>query len=255
MVYCPLKKDRINWADGFLNYMIENCQDTRGNNSLPYGMLISRILKVIDIDLSKYPAKEILSTYDNRAFANTSYMFSKGKWHKKARFKLKLKTAVEESPYEVDSSDAPKFSMKSLLKDALKIKASFRAVVDDLHNIQASLSQVASATTNIGMELVKIRSQLTLLQNEGVKSFNLVLKQVDSSSARAELSNNELLQTFKPYESPQDIQALANRGVRIDHTVLGRLLAVCWYNRLSLDKSKLANMKIPILLDYKIEYT
>ncbi|MCD7465088.1 hypothetical protein HAX54_000535 [Datura stramonium] len=79
------------------------------------------------------------------------YVFYEGKWHKKVGFKPKLKGAIEEISSVIDSSDALKVSMDSLLKEALEIKY------------------------------------------KGVKSFNLVLKQIDSSVFRAKLSNNELI--------------------------------------------------------------
>ncbi|MCD7458794.1 hypothetical protein HAX54_039198, partial [Datura stramonium] len=44
----------------------------------------------------KYSAKEVNSTYDNRAFSSMGYTLSDEKWHKKAGFKPKLKAVVDE---------------------------------------------------------------------------------------------------------------------------------------------------------------
>ncbi|MCD9559691.1 hypothetical protein HAX54_017852, partial [Datura stramonium] len=129
-----------------------SCKDTGGNNNLPHGMISSRILKVIGIYLTKYPAKIISSTYDNRASASMGYVFSKGKWHKNVGFKPKLKMVIEEIPSRIDSSDSLNVSIDSPLKDAPKIKENLDTVVDDLHQIQTSLYQVASATANTGEE-------------------------------------------------------------------------------------------------------
>ncbi|MCE5166773.1 hypothetical protein HAX54_026136, partial [Datura stramonium] len=106
-------------------------------------------------------------------------------WNKKAGFKPNLKTVIDESPSIVNFSVVQIVPLDSLLKDAVEIKASLCAVADDLHKIQVSLSQVASATIDTGEEIAKIRNQLTLLQYKGVKSFNLILTQVDFGAARA----------------------------------------------------------------------
>ncbi|KAH0695828.1 hypothetical protein KY289_013310 [Solanum tuberosum] len=44
VVYCLLKKLRINWAPWFREYMVESLEDTNSSSSLPYGLLISRII-------------------------------------------------------------------------------------------------------------------------------------------------------------------------------------------------------------------
>ncbi|MCD7458013.1 hypothetical protein HAX54_036946 [Datura stramonium] len=122
MVYCLLKKIKINWADWFLGYMMESCQDFGGNSNLPYGMMISHILKS-DIDLSKYPAKKISSTYDNYAFASMDYILLDEKWYKK--FKPKLKVTVDKPLFEVTSNVVQSLPLENLLKNAKEIKASF----------------------------------------------------------------------------------------------------------------------------------
>ncbi|MCE5165776.1 hypothetical protein HAX54_012241, partial [Datura stramonium] len=141
VLYCLLKKIKINWVDWLLSSMMECFQDTGGNNNLPYGMIISCILKVIGIDLSKNPAREISFTYENRVFTSIGYIFSKERWHKKAKFTLKFNAAINESPSGINSGVVQNVSQDSLLKDVVKIKASLGAVVDYLHKIQASLSQ------------------------------------------------------------------------------------------------------------------
>ncbi|MCD9561181.1 hypothetical protein HAX54_020159, partial [Datura stramonium] len=86
-----------------------------------------------------------------------------------------------------------------MLKKALEIKATLSAMVDDLYKVQLSLSQVVTVTADFGEEVTKLKTQLTYLRREGVKSFNQVLRQVDSAAARAKVSDNELIvvvQTF-----------------------------------------------------------
>ncbi|MCD9561429.1 hypothetical protein HAX54_020535 [Datura stramonium] len=109
-----LKNLRINWAKWFLGYMQKSYQDSGGNNSLLYGLLISRIVKDIGIDLSKYPAKEVSSTYDSWSFASIRYVLYEGTWLKKSRFKPKHKVDVEEIPSINDFGDALKAIVDSL---------------------------------------------------------------------------------------------------------------------------------------------
>uniref|UniRef100_M1DYH5 Uncharacterized protein n=1 Tax=Solanum tuberosum TaxID=4113 RepID=M1DYH5_SOLTU len=44
VLYCLLKKYRINWATWFKEYMWESSEESNPSASLPYGLLISRIL-------------------------------------------------------------------------------------------------------------------------------------------------------------------------------------------------------------------
>lgn len=53
VLYCLLKKLRINWAMWFREYMIESAEDNNSSASLPYGLLICRIIVDSLVDLSK----------------------------------------------------------------------------------------------------------------------------------------------------------------------------------------------------------
>ncbi|MCD9639854.1 hypothetical protein HAX54_024601 [Datura stramonium] len=128
-------------------------QYTGGNASSPYGMMISRILKDIGVDLSSYSVKKISSTYENLTFTSMG--------------------------------DAMKTSMKHLIKETLKFKVALSVVVDELHKIQDSLAQVLLVTRDSGEEIAKLKSQINHLQREGIKSFNQILKQVNFVVARA----------------------------------------------------------------------
>ncbi|MCD7456253.1 hypothetical protein HAX54_031034 [Datura stramonium] len=115
--------------------MLVSCQDTGENINLLYGMIISRTLKDIEIDLSNYLIKEASSTYDNLTFTSIGFFFFAGKWLKKAGFKPNIKVVVEEIPSIINSSDALKVSVDSLLKEVLKIKVNLGATIDGLHKI------------------------------------------------------------------------------------------------------------------------
>ncbi|MCD9638442.1 hypothetical protein HAX54_022438, partial [Datura stramonium] len=89
------------------------------------------------------------------------------------------------------------------------MKACLGAVVGDLHKIQEC--QMKS-----GEKITKIKSQLTLLQHEGVKSFNRVLKQVNPGAARAEVSNNELVEGSIASKSSVNHQRKENQPTSIE---------------------------------------
>lgn len=72
--------------------MFQSYQDPSSNVSLPHGMIVYRIMKVMGVDISKFPVKEISSTYNDRAFSSMSYIFYDGCWIKKASYKTKVKT-------------------------------------------------------------------------------------------------------------------------------------------------------------------
>ncbi|MCD9644142.1 hypothetical protein HAX54_032158, partial [Datura stramonium] len=66
------------------------------------------------------------------------------------------------------------------------IKQIFGAAVSDLHKCNGTLATLVS-------NMEDLKKQLTHIQLEGVKSFNKVLRQVDSIAARAKISYNELV--------------------------------------------------------------
>ncbi|MCE5166225.1 hypothetical protein HAX54_016035, partial [Datura stramonium] len=60
---------------------------------------------------------------------------------------------------------------------------SLGAMVGDLHKCTKLLG-------NLSTDVSSLQAQISTIQKEGVKSFNLVLKQVDSVAACVEVSDN-----------------------------------------------------------------
>ncbi|MCD9560601.1 hypothetical protein HAX54_019318, partial [Datura stramonium] len=58
VVYCLLRKQKINWPEWILGYMLESSQDLGSNTSLPYRMIVTRIIKAMSVDVSKFPVKK-----------------------------------------------------------------------------------------------------------------------------------------------------------------------------------------------------
>ncbi|MCE3215976.1 hypothetical protein HAX54_004242 [Datura stramonium] len=114
------------------------------------------------------------------------YILDEDCWVKKASFKPKAKISTVERCTNVspDSSSSPILS--SLLIELKDVKEILGAVAGDLHKSNESL---AILTSNIAY----LKNHLTLIQRERVKSFNKVLRQVDSATARAKIAENELV--------------------------------------------------------------
>ncbi|KAK4713827.1 hypothetical protein R3W88_019734 [Solanum pinnatisectum] len=83
VLYCLLKKYRINWTNWFKEFMWEKAEEFNPSASLPYGLLISRILVDRLIDLSMFKHIEISATYDSHTFFSMGYVEVGNRWVKK----------------------------------------------------------------------------------------------------------------------------------------------------------------------------
>lgn len=192
VVYCLIKKIKINWAEWFLGYMEESSQDSSGSASLPYGMVISRILKVVGVDLSEYTANKISATYNLTTFASMGYTLANGRWTKKALSKPKVGFLDEEKATATSEIDILKVSVAELMKETMEIKHTLAAVVDGLEKVQDSLSSISTLSKGTSSGMGNLKLQLNHLRSEVVKSFNKVLNQVDSKATRVEVPQTEL---------------------------------------------------------------
>lgn len=74
VLYCLVKKHKINWAIWIYEYMLESSKDVHASASLLYGQLISQIFLFYSIDLFAYPPMEVTTTYDSKTFADMGYV-------------------------------------------------------------------------------------------------------------------------------------------------------------------------------------
>lgn len=70
--------------------MIESAAKIESHASLPYGLIISRILDASLVDLSDYTHVEVSSTYNTCAVGNMGYVLTDDKWSKKGFIKAKV---------------------------------------------------------------------------------------------------------------------------------------------------------------------
>ncbi|MCD9638802.1 hypothetical protein HAX54_022955 [Datura stramonium] len=113
------------------------------------------------------------------------HVLDEGVWVKKKNYKPKVNPASAEGSSSIRLDGAQGVVLNSLLSEPQDIKQSLGAVIGDLHKCTEFLAKLSTNVTSL-------QAQLSLIQREGMKSFNLVLKQVDSVAAPAELSDNEL---------------------------------------------------------------
>ncbi|MCD7472634.1 hypothetical protein HAX54_013929 [Datura stramonium] len=99
------------------------------------------------VDVSRFPVKEISSTYNDRAFSSLDYVLDEGVWVKKASYKPKVKPASAEGPSSVRLYDAQGVVLYSLLSEAQEIKESLGAVVGDLHKCTELLGKLSTNVT------------------------------------------------------------------------------------------------------------
>ncbi|MCE3049651.1 hypothetical protein HAX54_045472, partial [Datura stramonium] len=151
---------------------------------LPHGIILSRIIKAIGVDFSMFPVKEIISTYNDRTFASMGYILDENRWVKKASFKHKAKLSTVERCSNVPPDGSSSSVLSSLMTEIKDVNETLGVVDGDLHKSNESLNVLISS-------VAELKTQLTLLQHEGVKSFNKVLHQVDSTTTRAKVSDNE----------------------------------------------------------------
>lgn len=78
-----LKKININWVLWIREYMVECFYDTNSTASLPYGLLVCRIIADYLVDISVYMPTLIDATYNIGTFSKIDYVFINEKWYKK----------------------------------------------------------------------------------------------------------------------------------------------------------------------------
>lgn len=71
---------------------MERYEDSNAYASIPYGLLISRILVDRRVDLSMFNPIEINATYDSLTFSSMGYVHLGNKWVKKDSVKAKIET-------------------------------------------------------------------------------------------------------------------------------------------------------------------
>lgn len=78
-----VKKININWAMWVRGCMVESLEDPKSTTSIPYRLLISRIIVDSLVDLSNYRPSLTDATYDTQTFPSMDYMLINEKLYRK----------------------------------------------------------------------------------------------------------------------------------------------------------------------------
>lgn len=80
IVYCLITKKKLDLGAWIIGYMLESISDC---TSLPYGLIITRILQFYRIDISAWKKCPVSACYNARAFASMGYVKTEGNWVRK----------------------------------------------------------------------------------------------------------------------------------------------------------------------------
>jgi len=134
VLYCLLKKYRINWVLWIKEYTWESSEESNPSNSLPYGLLISRILVDRLVDLSMFKPIEISATYDSRTFSSIGYVEVGNRWVKKDSIRERVDTT---KPTKIFAE-----STALLLQDSDELKTHILVVERGLETLHDAVENV-----------------------------------------------------------------------------------------------------------------
>ncbi|KAK4731092.1 hypothetical protein R3W88_024080 [Solanum pinnatisectum] len=174
VLYCLLRKYRINWAVWFKEYMLESVEDPNASSSLPYGLLISHILVDRLIDLSSFTLIVINATYDSCTFSSMGYVQVENKWIKNDSVKARDE-AFKPSKISAESASF-------LIQDNDKHKTRLLAVERDLETLHDAVEKVFHLQKETSTDVGKLQISMTRIKQEGIATINkLTLLRVESA--------------------------------------------------------------------------
>ncbi|KAH0652789.1 hypothetical protein KY289_030467 [Solanum tuberosum] len=173
ILYCLLKKYRINWALWFKEYMLECVEDTNVTASLPYGLLISRIFVDRLVDLSMFTHVVVNATYDSHTFSSMGYVQVENKWVKKDSVKDRSESI---KPIKITAESAA-----LLLQDTEELKTRILVVECGLETLHDVVEKVFRLQMDTSTDVDKLHIVMTGIKQEGISTVNkLTLSRVES---------------------------------------------------------------------------
>lgn len=193
--YCLLFKRRFKLSSYILNFMLDSASDS---SSLPYGMIITRILEANHVCLNDVPPIQVKQCYNSRAFGSMGYVHSNDSWVLK--FDVHASVAQDIPGDPSPSNPVPPFSMDTKVLEDLVAKVSamdakFEALQDLLiathykfDQINESLEKVKSVSKEAGTDVAKIRLKLDQVIKESVKVATKI--QASSDAVTTKISDH-----------------------------------------------------------------
>ncbi|KAH0658173.1 hypothetical protein KY289_026921 [Solanum tuberosum] len=163
----------MNWALWFREYMIESVEDNNPSASLPYGLLIYRIIVDSLVDLSKCMPALIDATYETGTFSSMGFVHVNDKWYEKESVQSRADTP-RDTRISADS-------VVLLLKEAEHIKVR-------LDGLESHMQLHKDSSTDVG----KLRLEVGGLKKDVIRSVNKILKEVNSIKFGVYSAHNEL---------------------------------------------------------------
>ncbi|KAK4728754.1 hypothetical protein R3W88_021742 [Solanum pinnatisectum] len=159
-------------------------ENTKSSSSLPYGLLISRIIVDSLVDLSPFRPSLIDATYDTRTFSSMGYVLINDKWYRKESVQQR--------------ANAPKVTRISadlaalLLKEADLIKVRLDGLESHMQVLQDTHGKVLQLHKDSSTD---VRLEVEGLKKQAIRSVNTILKEVNSIKTGADSAHNELAVT------------------------------------------------------------
>ncbi|KAL3332595.1 hypothetical protein AABB24_032924 [Solanum stoloniferum] len=157
VLYCLLKKYRINWAAWFKEYMWGSSEESNPSASLPYELLISRILVDRLVDLSMFKPIVINATYDLRTFSSMGYIEVGNMWVKKDFVQEMADTA---KPIKISAESAALLLKES---DELKTRILVERGLETLHD---TVEKVFRLQKDTSIDVGNLRISMTGLSRK-----------------------------------------------------------------------------------------
>ncbi|KAG5595927.1 hypothetical protein H5410_037159 [Solanum commersonii] len=185
VLYCLLKKYRINWEVWFKEYMLESVEDPNASANLPYGLLVSRILVNHLVDLSMFTHVVINATYDSRTFSSMGYAQVENKWVKKDSVKARVEGV---KPIKISADSAA-----LLMQDNDELKTRILEVEHGLETLHDAVEMVFRLQKDTSSDVGKLHIAMIGIKHEGISTVNKLIQQAGSLKSGVSSSNNELV--------------------------------------------------------------
>lgn len=166
-IFCP------NLSKKLSSYILHHMADfTLDPLSLPYGMLISRILETNHVCLSDVPPFIVEQCYNSRAFGSMGYTLLNDSWALKYEPPLGLahESLVDNSPSNRDPSILPDSKLvEELISKISSMDARFEAQQNLLISTHYKFDAINETTKETGTDVTKIKLQLIQIVKEAIK--------------------------------------------------------------------------------------
>lgn len=164
LTYCLVSRRKIKLSSFVINYMIEVASNPF---SLPYGMVISRILEANNISLVDIPPRIVKQCYNSKAFISMGYVRTKDSWVLKS--KTDVPVVAPSSKVKAPSSSIPSDFHADILANLVAMNKKVESFNDKLISIQFQMEKIKDVTKETSSAVARIRIKLDRVIKEAIK--------------------------------------------------------------------------------------